>query len=400
MVVISFLSAVSFSTYIFLGLRYFFLDKNSPANRNFLYFCLSFALWSMSYVFIAAIEDPGIHDLWVRIGYIGALSYEVSILRFFLMHTGIYRKIRCPRLFTLLIWIVPLVFIYMNLVHNAVQRDFPTGFWYVGLHVFANIYNVSSIGVILFWVYTTPFKRERHQGKIIAGGGLLTIAVTLFSDFFFGLLGLPTITPILILIWIGALYFATVRYQFMGITPELIAHDVLAEIDDYVAVFDRKGELLTRNASFISTCAPADYPKAEGLFYGPERMQEAFDLLLSGQEERVARRLFLKGRNGKKIPIHARLSLIRDRFGDDLGILLVGREVRGLETLRTRYELTEREIEIIVELTDGRANRVLAEKLNISANTLKAHVTNIYNKVGINSKLELVNCLKELNIDV
>jgi DNA-binding CsgD family transcriptional regulator len=48
-----------------------------------------------------------------------------------------------------------------------------------------------------------------------------------------------------------------------------------------------------------------------------------------------------------------------------------------------------RELDIIRGVVTGETNRAIAEKLGISENTVKRHVTNIFNKVGASSRVEL-----------
>ncbi len=52
--------------------------------------------------------------------------------------------------------------------------------------------------------------------------------------------------------------------------------------------------------------------------------------------------------------------------------------------------LTPRELQIIALIVGGYTNRDLAKKLNISENTAKHHLTNIFNKLGVSNRLELV----------
>ena len=52
-------------------------------------------------------------------------------------------------------------------------------------------------------------------------------------------------------------------------------------------------------------------------------------------------------------------------------------------------EFTEKEAEVLRELTDGASNREIAEKLGISERTVKMHITNMIQKTGFRSRLEL-----------
>jgi two-component system nitrate/nitrite response regulator NarL len=54
-----------------------------------------------------------------------------------------------------------------------------------------------------------------------------------------------------------------------------------------------------------------------------------------------------------------------------------------------QYKLTRRELEIIDSVTQGLMNRDIGTALSISEETVKRHLTNIFNKVGMSNRLEL-----------
>jgi DNA-binding NarL/FixJ family response regulator len=51
--------------------------------------------------------------------------------------------------------------------------------------------------------------------------------------------------------------------------------------------------------------------------------------------------------------------------------------------------LTSREVEIISAIQSGNSNREIANKLGISEETVKRHLSNIFGKLGVSSRLEL-----------
>lgn len=69
----------------------------------------------------------------------------------------------------------------------------------------------------------------------------------------------------------------------------------------------------------------------------------------------------------------------------------VGNEiVAGYDTWhKSKMELTAREVDIISEIKAGNSNRQIALKLSISEETVKRHLSNIFEKLGVSSRLEL-----------
>lgn len=56
---------------------------------------------------------------------------------------------------------------------------------------------------------------------------------------------------------------------------------------------------------------------------------------------------------------------------------------------RTAFGLTPRERQIISAIVDGATNRDIAQRYSVSADTVKHHLTNIFDKCGVSTRLEL-----------
>src|SRR5215813_268110 len=64
--------------------------------------------------------------------------------------------------------------------------------------------------------------------------------------------------------------------------------------------------------------------------------------------------------------------------------------VRQVGAERPRpYKLTAREMEIVSAIAEGQSNRQIAERLRISLQTVKHHLTSIFDKTGASNRLEL-----------
>ena len=94
----------------------------------------------------------------------------------------------------------------------------------------------------------------------------------------------------------------------------------------------------------------------------------------------------------------AKISLVKDRFNDVIGIYIISREVKELKQFKAIYNITDRETEIIENNIYGNSNKEMSDNLNISENTIKSHITNIYNKLIVNNRMELLNLIKDFNL--
>jgi DNA-binding NarL/FixJ family response regulator len=63
---------------------------------------------------------------------------------------------------------------------------------------------------------------------------------------------------------------------------------------------------------------------------------------------------------------------------------------RGVSEVPRNFGLSSREMEVIALIVAGYTNKDLARELGISENTAKHHLTNIFDKLGVSNRLELV----------
>jgi len=77
-------------------------------------------------------------------------------------------------------------------------------------------------------------------------------------------------------------------------------------------------------------------------------------------------------------------------FGRDIAAIIFDVYVAKKKTSVVSSDFTEREREIIHLCRDGLIVKEIAEKLNISENTVNNHKKNIFHKIGINNTMEMV----------
>jgi DNA-binding CsgD family transcriptional regulator len=65
------------------------------------------------------------------------------------------------------------------------------------------------------------------------------------------------------------------------------------------------------------------------------------------------------------------------------------------ETVASRFSLTGREKEMAQKIAQGKSNKEIAFDLGISEATVRTHIYNLYQKVGAQSRIELLNLLHD-----
>jgi two-component system, NarL family, nitrate/nitrite response regulator NarL len=79
----------------------------------------------------------------------------------------------------------------------------------------------------------------------------------------------------------------------------------------------------------------------------------------------------------------------RDSIADLVRYLSHQRSSSNGEARRTNFGLTERELQIVSVVASGFTNRDIAKEFSISKQTVKHHLSNIFDKTGVSNRLEL-----------
>ena len=75
-------------------------------------------------------------------------------------------------------------------------------------------------------------------------------------------------------------------------------------------------------------------------------------------------------------------------------------QLRQRSSLQVRlHDLTERELEVMRLVTTGRANKQIADELDISVRTVEVHRARVFDKMDVKSAVELANVLRGAGLD-
>jgi DNA-binding NarL/FixJ family response regulator len=121
-------------------------------------------------------------------------------------------------------------------------------------------------------------------------------------------------------------------------------------------------------------------------------------LLTAGIEPTELLRAFQLGARGVVLKEAATRTLIDGIYRVNAGDIVIGDGIakdlaqalaQGGSAANLREGLTSRELEIVTAVVEGGSNKDIAVKLGISLQTVKHHLTNIFDKTGASSRLEL-----------
>ncbi len=324
---------------------------------------------------------------------------------------AVYRKRRLPLWLAAVVYLPGLVlsvlafFVPVSLVpvvtdSGAVVLEAPVG--EPGTAVWS-LYVVACWGASLVlsvrYYRTTSLKRERRMGRILITWFTVCLVVV-FGEFYLTAMvewwTIPSQSPLLMSIWVGAMVYAIWKYGFLKISPQLLADQILDSIEDLVLLYDLKGEPVYRNRKAASILRPPRQvaPAAADPFAEPVgRLLAASDTWSSSEPERHIRTHITPAsdEHPRRLAATVRMRPVLDHYGDPLGVVLTATIQPQIKELLRPYRLTDREAEVLEYLCAGLSIGSTAAALEITERTVKAHITSIYQKTGASNRVELLN---------
>ncbi|MBN2041097.1 MAG: PAS domain-containing protein [Spirochaetes bacterium] len=400
---------------VYLGLHVLLLDKKSKIHRLFFLLCLCQALWAVvSGIIFSADDKQFLIFIFKTSGFIW-IPYFALLLHFCLTITNI---IKLKPLHYIFLYFPALILVYGNLVSYTLYSDFiKTGNQWIfvvasdsGWFYFHSLYIIFNMGtslvLLLLWKRRTKSIKEKKQAVILFVTLFLVLSINIIEGVF-----LPRFTdyetyapaPIFIIIFMLGIWYSIVKYRFLAITPALVAGDIIANIDEVIILADNKSRVLTiNNMTELLLEYKEDEIKSrilsELILEKNPIGKEIKELTGNDEHRSFSSRIHLVKKDGSQILLDAKFKTIYDKFGDRLGILIIGREVRELKQFKSIYKMTAKQTEIIQYILQGRSNKEIAALLGITERTIKGHISAIYFKLRVNNKMGLYNILKDFNL--
>lgn len=390
---------------LLLGLSILRIDRHSRLNRLFGFICFIVSLWHIAA--IIGYSSPA-HDVIVMATVFASFIYITFIAAN--LHVGMLlsREKKPSRCVTAILYMPAFVstafiaaapdlfFTYTR--HDGTWKFSPSyeSPWFHLTMVLLAGYSAAFLLLLALRRKKSASNRERRQLDVIMTSFIATSVIVNLTQFivpWFHLRGIPDIGPAGHALYLGGLYYAVFRLRFMRNRLAVSADELIAHMSDMVFVTDRKGSIATMNGPAKRAVPAGARDRATRLLdlvHESDRIAELFERMSTGGSQSEHTRITYRGAD-RDIYTDSYVSRIMDEFSDHVGYLVISSENRGRAMLQAAHRITDREFEVIGLCVRGDTNREIARSLSLSVRTVETHIINIYNKLGVNNRIELMN---------
>ena len=184
------------------------------------------------------------------------------------------------------------------------------------------------------------------------------------------------------------MFYALLKFRFMKVALPLTTNTIINNIDTGLFITDAGGIIRRINlaASELTNMKEDDLIEREinTLFHSPV-IPAGRDLPFQ-QNPPEWQTVYLNEKEKGLAPVEFYRSSVFDDFKDQIGYLVLLRKNNKLHEAVLKYQLTERELEIIILLNEGLGYQEIADRISVSLSTVRNHIQNIYQKTGVNKK--------------
>jgi len=402
---LSFFATLALAITIIEGLFILLRNPESVANRLFFGICLCISIWLFGCAFGYSSSTSEEAFFWLKVASPGYIFMHALILHFVCRFTKII-KIK----WIYLIYLPSLVFLYISLTDHLVFSDIHrAGKYWVMVPDYHSItfymlmtnylsYYFLSLLLLYINIKKTKSNRIRSQSRIIFAAIVITITsyniepflAPIFFDY--NTYGQASIYSI---VWISFIWYAMDKYRFLGIYENFLPFDLLDSLNVMVVITDMNKKVIKINRALRDRLQLRTEPLfLKDIFAEHELVDRMTDA--AGEKQISDIKLNIIIPEQKLETVTATLSVFKDRFGDTVGFIITAREIADVYSVFQKRGITEREFQLIQLILSGNSNRQIARKLKISLRTVETHITNIFNKLGLKNRSELINYCVDL----
>ena len=345
------------------------------------------AWWAGCEVLWNSAGDPSWAIRLVRLSSFGWMCIGPAVLHLFLeltSHPLRQRRWLPPALYALPLGLA-LLDIATDRMHTRVVRtDWGWGWEVEPLFALSVAISAGTVGLglLVAWHHLrrSASPAERRQTRWLYTGLLIPLLVATFTDGVLPLLGVqqPRLGAASITLLVASTAWTFHRYGYALLAPGAFSGEILETLSEGVALVRLDGQIHSANpgmARLLGTPARALEGRALAELIEPPLPEPLAEL--------PERECLLRGEGREPIPVSIRTTLLRDKQRNPIGLVLVARDLRELESLRRRLITSDR-LASLGQLAAGIAHEINNPVTYVRANlgALRASLD------GLESKLQ------------
>ena len=402
---------------LFLGFHVLFTKPKSKI--HIVFFILSFilALYDLQTIYFQSVKE--LSRVYAHLIYGTAFSlnfpYFAIVISTLLSNSIKHKKL----LFSVLY--IPVIIVFILVLKNAycleiirfkdswrVLEITCNHFYFIYFLPFG-LYILFLVTINVIWFKRTKLIKEKKQALILIFSFLTPMILNTF--YYIGIIHNMQIvkydiigtTVIFYSIWTTGIYIAINKYQLLSITPQLASNEIFGAVDEAIILLDPDFKVINTNKRINEITGNEKIydhsDKLEFYFSEYETLTNELKNMSTGKIKNISCRLNLISFNSKEpILMDVKCSIVFDHFKDIAGYLIIANEVKGTNYLIHEFKITNQEARVIQSVINGNTNINIANELNITERTVKTHLTRIFNKLGVDNKVQLIMLLKDYNL--
>ncbi len=380
-VLLAFFNILACAVYLFFGGYVLRLNKKGAVNLSFFFVTFDYAIFSLGVAFFVIAPSKTLAWRWLAVAHYASLFIGAMSLQFALILTK--KRFRYNKLVYTLIYIPAIIQVietilgreqiylsdgpvltawgwqYINIAFNEVNWH-EIFFW-----VYQIVYVAMAVIIMRRWGLQSKSWHERQQAKLMNIFGLVSLSMTLFADGIipFFLYSATPFAQIGLLIWIGAVWYAIVKYNMLMLTPQIAIQQIIARVKDLLILTNPVGEVLSLNQRttellefteddltgkpMIDLIVEADLAQTVQMKLTYLQADQLVGIISRGRGENRSGEidpieLTYHTKSGQALPVRVSGSPIYTDVGVLLGIVFVAQDMR--QTKELQNEVYERQI--------------------------------------------------------
>jgi PAS domain S-box-containing protein len=346
-------------------------DSRHLANRVGATLCAAGAHWALCEALWNSAHDGQVVLLLVKLSSLGWVMIGPIALHLFLIvtsHPALRWRPLIPSLYGLAGAFVLLDLATPWLHPTVVQADW--GWSYTIGPLFPAAYLLTSctlcMGVLVAVrdFRSTSSSGERLQADVLLAGVALPLVLATWTDGVLPAMGrvAPRFGTTAITLLVGAIAWSFYRYGYSLMAPGAFASKILTTLADGVALLRLDGRIRIANPG-MERLLGADPGRLEGRSIADLLEEIEIDLSEGLREEETRLRSLV----GEPVPVSVSTSQLYDRRQNQIGLVLVARDLREISSLRSRLIVSDR-LAAVGQLAAGIAHEINNPMAYVRAN--------------------------------